>query len=348
MTMRKERITSLLAALDRHRIYVLLALVFAIMPLVAHGFGTVNNLTTVLKSSCLNATVAIGFTLVLICGELDLTIGATLTLGAMLTIGLQPHLGRPGSFLVAVAAGALVGLCNGLIVTKARVNSFIATLGSMTILQGIIYIYSHGASVSVTGPADFRLADFLEKPFVPLLTPRVLITVALVAFAQGVLTWTRTGRNFFLVGGNRETAWFSGVNPARYVVGAFVVSGVSAAVGGALFSLSMCSATSNLGTGCLMDVIAATIVGGTAMTGGKGSVLRSAFAVLTFTAMFNGFNGMGFPSELKILIAGLVLALVVIHEAAAARRHDRARGRRPMLMEELRRKAPPQEKESRT
>jgi ribose transport system permease protein len=110
----------------------------------------------------------------------------------------------------------------------------------------------------------------------------------------------------------------------------------------------MCSATPNLGASCLMDVIAATIVGGTAMTGGKGSVLRSALAVLTFTAMFNGFNALGFPSELKILIAGLVLALVVVYEAAAARRHEKARGRRPMLMEELRRKAPAQEKEIRT
>lgn len=348
MTMRRRQLAALLAALDRHRIYVLLALVFGIMALAAPGFCAVNNLTTVMKAACLNATVAIGFTLVLICGELDLTVGATLTLGAMLAIGLQPHLGWPGSFLAAVAAGALVGLCNGLIVTKARVNSFIATLGSMTILQGIIYLYSHGASVSVTGPADFRLADFLERPLVPMLTPRVLVTVALVAFAQAFLTRTRPGRNFFLVGGNRETAWFSGVNPARYVIGAFAVSGAGAAIGGALFSLSMCSATPNLGAGCLMDVIAATIVGGTAMTGGKGSVLRSALAVLTFTAMFNGFNSLGFPSELKILIAGLVLALVVVYEAAAARRHEKARGRRPMLMEELRREPPPQKGESGT
>jgi ribose transport system permease protein len=333
--MRSERIMALLGALDRHRIYVLLALVFATMPFVATGFCTGNNLTTVLKSSCLNATVAIGFTIVMICGELDLSIGATLTIGAMLAIGLRTPLGLPGCLAAAIAAGALVGLVNGLIVTKARVNSFIATLGSMTILQGLIYIYCHGSSMSITGAADLNLADFLEEPLVPLLTPRVLITVVLVALAQVYLTWTRPGRNVFLVGGNRETAWFAGVNPVRYVIGAFVASGVFAAVGGALFSLSICAATPNLGTSCLMDVIAATIVGGTAMAGGRGSVLRSALAVLTFTALFNGFNLLGFQNELKVLLAGVVLALVVVYEAVVVQRHERSRGQRPDLLAEL-------------
>lgn len=333
--MHRKQAVPIWAVVDRYRIYLLMALVFSVMSLAAPGFLNLNNLTIVMKSMCLNATVAIGFTLVLICGELDLSIGTTLTLGAMLTIGLQPHVGWGGSLLAAILSGAIVGWVNGLVVTRARISSFIATLGMMTIMQGVIYIYSHGSSVSVTGAADFRLADFLESPLVPLLTPRALITVTLVVLAQWFLTHTRPGRNFFLVGGNKQTAWFSGVSPDRYVVSAFVVSGITAALGGALFSMGMCSATPNLGASCLMDVIAATIVGGTAMTGGRGNVLRSAFAVLTFTAMFNGFNCLGFPSEFRILVAGLVLALVVVHEAVASLRHERTKGRRPTLMDEL-------------
>jgi ribose/xylose/arabinose/galactoside ABC-type transport system permease subunit len=333
--MNRKRGNRLLVFVDRYRIYLLLAAVFAVMSLVAPRFLNPLNLTIIMRSTCLDATVALGFTIVLICGQLDLSIGATLTLGAMLAIGLQPVLGWWGSFLAAVAAGAGVGLINGLLVTRSRISSFIATLGTLTIVKGVIYIYCHGSSVSATGDAALARADFLERALVPLLTPRVLATAALVALAQWYLTRTRPGRNFFLVGANQETAWQSGVDPARYVTAAFVVSGVTAALGGALFALSMCSATPDLGDSSLMGVIAATIVGGTTMTGGRGSVLRSAVAVLAFAALFNGFNRLGYGSEIRVLVAGLVLALVVVHEAVAALRHDRTRGRRPVLMDEL-------------
>lgn len=333
--MRNRRLANWAAAVDRHRIYVLLALVFALMACVAPRFLNAFNLTVILKSACLNAVVAVGFTLVMISGELDLSIGASVTLGGMLAVGLQPHLGYAGSVAVALAAGAAVGLTNGLLVMKAKINSFIATLATMTILQGLIYIYSHGATLSVADAGAFQTADFLEKGLAPLITPRILITLTLVLAAQTALSWTRFGRNFFLAGGNKETAWSSGVSPTRTVVAAFTVSGVTAALGGALFCMGMCSATTDLGVGCLMDVITATIVGGTAMAGGRGSVARSAVAVLMFATLFNGFNRLGYSSELKVLVAGLVLALVVVHEAVTARRHERSRGRRPSLMEEL-------------
>ena len=328
----------LLGWIDRYRIYVLLAAVLVCMSAFAPKFLNLYNLTVVMKGASLNALVAIGFTVVMICGELDLSIGSTLTLGAMLAIGLRPALGWPGSFAVAVAAGAAVGLANGLLVTRARINSFIVTLGSLTVVQGLIYTFSHGSSLSVTGAGDFALADFLETPLVPLITPRVLVTLLLAGAFQFLMASTQTGRNVYLVGGNKETAWASGVSPARYVTAAFVLSGLLAALGGALFAMSMSSATTDLGASALMDVISATIIGGTAMTGGKGSVLRSAIAVLAFAALFNGFNRLGLGSEFRIFVAGLVLALVVLHEAWTAYRHAKVKGRRAILMDELRKR----------
>jgi ribose/xylose/arabinose/galactoside ABC-type transport system permease subunit/voltage-gated potassium channel Kch len=256
----------------------------------------------------LNALVAAGFTVVMICGELDLSVSSTLTLGAMLVIGLRPTLGWGGSLLAALGAGVLVGLANGVLVTRARIHSFIATLGTMTVAQGVIYMYSHGSSVSVTGAGDFALADFLETPVLPLLPPRVLVTLVFVVVIQWVLSCTRPGRNLYLVGGSKETAWLAGLNPHAYVTAAFVLSGFCAALGGALFAMGISSATTDLGVSALMDVITATIIGGTAMAGGRGSVVRSALAVLTFAAMFNGFNRLGFGSELRIFVAGLVLS----------------------------------------
>jgi ribose transport system permease protein len=317
------------------RIYLLLAVTLLGMSLWAPKFLNLYNLTIIAKSMSLNALVAAGFTVVMLCGELDLSVSSTLTLGAMLVVGLRPALGWGGSFLVALGSGVLVGLLNGILVTKARIHSFIATLGTMTVAQGVIYMYSHGSSVSVTGAGDFALADFLETPVLPLLPPRVLVTVVFVLVIQGFLSGTRPGRNLYLVGGSKETAWLAGLNPHAYVTGAFVLSGFTAALGGALFAMGISSATTDLGVSALMEVITATIIGGTAMSGGRGSVVRSALAVLTFAAMFNGFNRLGYGSELRIFVAGLVLAAVVLHEAWSRHRHQRRRGRRAYLLEEL-------------
>jgi ribose/xylose/arabinose/galactoside ABC-type transport system permease subunit len=326
----------ILAWADRYRIYLLLAVVAVGLSLIAPRFLNLFNLTVILKSACLNATVAIGFTIVMICGELDLSIGTTLTLGAMLAVGLQPKIGWAGSVAVALAAGLAVGVANGLLVTKARIHSFMATLGTLTIGQGVIYLFSRGASVSVTGASDFALADFLDRPLVPPLTPRVLITIALVACCQLVLARTRAGRNVYLVGGSREAAWAAGINPARYLIAAFALSGFLSALGGTLYAMSISSATNDLGVSALMDVIAATIIGGTAMSGGKGSVTRSAVAVLTFAMLFNGFNRLDLGSEFRILVSGVVLAAVVLGDALSAYRHEQIRGRRAFLMDELR------------
>jgi ribose transport system permease protein len=317
------------------RIYLLFCATLLVMSLWAPKFLNLYNLTIIAKSMSLNALVAAGFTVVMICGELDLSVSSTLTLGAMLVIGLRPTLGWGGSFLVALGSGMLVGWLNGVLVTKARIHSFIATLGTMTVAQGVIYMYSHGSSVSVTGAGDFALADFLETPWLPMLPPRVLVTVGLVAVIQWFLSCTRPGRNLYLVGGSKETAWLAGLNPHTYVTAAFVLSGFTAALGGALFAMGISSATTDLGVSALMDVISATIIGGTAMSGGRGSAVRSALAVLTFAVMFNGFNRLGFGSELRIFVAGLVLAVVVLHEAWSRHRHEQRRGRRADLMAEL-------------
>ena len=336
--MRSERLRRVGSWLGEQRIYVLLAVTMLVLSAWAPKFLNHYNLTVIAKSASLNALVAVGFTVVLICGELDLSIGTTITLGAMLAVGLQPSLGWCGSVAVALVTGVGVGVANGLLVTKLRLHSFIATLGSMTMAQGVIYMYSHGSSVSVTGAADLDLGAFLESPlgvdvpFLSLFAPRTLVTVAVVLLVHWGLTCTRPGRNLFLVGGSKETAWLAGLNPDAYVLGAFALSGFTAALGGALVGMGMSSATTDLGTSALMDVISATIIGGTAMSGGRGSVLSSAVAVLTFAAMFNGFNRLGFGSEFRVFVAGLVLAGVVLQEAWARARHERTRGRRSDLL----------------
>ncbi len=337
--MRRSGRSSLLALGDKYRIFILFVAVFGVMSLAAPKFFNVFNFTTILNAVTMNATVAIGFTVVMICGQLDLSIGTVITFAGVLTMGLQPALGFAGSIAVALVGGALVGLFNGLLVTKAKINSFIVTLGTMTILQGSIYQFSGGNSISVTTDEVFTISDFLGKNLLPLVTPRVLITLVLVVAVELVLRRTRAGRNFYMVGGNRTTAWLAGIATDRYLVSAFVLSGVTAAIGGVVSVLVSTAATLKLGENSLMYVISATIIGGTAMSGGKGGVLRSVVAILSLEMLYTGIILFGLGNEVKIFLAGLILAYVVLYEAYAVYRHEKTLGQRPELLQELARRA---------
>lgn len=137
------------------------------------------------------------------------------------------------------------------------------------------------------------------------------------------------------MGGNRNTAWLAGINTDRYLIAAFVLSGTLAAIGGVFFAMESSAATLRMGDQSLMYVISATIIGGTAMTGGKGGVFRSFVAVLALEMLYTGVILFGLGNEVKIFIAGLILAAVVLYEAYAYFRHQREIGKRPELIREL-------------
>jgi ribose/xylose/arabinose/galactoside ABC-type transport system permease subunit len=333
--MRRSGRNSLLALGDKYRIYLLFVVVFAFMSFFAPKFFTFQNMTSILNAIAMNATVAIGFTVVMICGQLDLSIGTVITFAGVLCLGLQPVLGFAGAIAVAIIGGGLVGLFNGLLVAKAKINSFIVTLGTMTILQGSIYQFSGGNSISVSTPEAFAISDFLGKNLLPLVTPRILITFVLVAAVEFFLRRTRAGRNFYLVGGNKSTAWLAGISTDSYTVAAFILSGVMAAIGGICSVLVSTAATLKLGEISLMYIISATIIGGTAMSGGKGGVLRSVMAIFTLEMLYTGIILFGLGNEVKIFFAGLILAYVVLYEAYATYKHEKNLGQRPELMKEL-------------
>ncbi len=325
----------LLNVIDKSRIFILFAVVFVFMSLFAPRFFNPFNLTTILRTVSMNSTIAIGFTIVMICGHLDLSIGRIATMAGIVALSLQPQLGYGGSIPVAIAVGAAIGCINGLLVTKAKIHSFIVTIGTMTVLQGLIYTVTGGNSVSLSSPEAFAVSDFLSFPVIPFLPPRVMITVILVALFEVIMRYTRPGRNFYLVGGSRTTAWLAGINTDRVTIGAFMLSGTLAAAGGILFAMESSAATLNMGENSLMYVVSATIIGGTAMSGGKGGVLKSVTAVLTLEMLYTGIILFGFGNEVKIFISGLILALVVLYEAYASYKHERIVGQRPELLKEL-------------
>ncbi len=337
VTMLKKNITkaSMLTFADRNRIYILFIVVFLFMTLFAPRFFNVFNLTTIMRTMAMNATVAIGFTVILIIGQIDFTIGTVITLSGIIGLGLKEYIGFGGSVPVAILAGGLIGLINGLLVAKAKINSFIVTLGMMTILQGAIYTFTGGNTISLSSEDAFAVSDWLSDMIFPLITPRILITIVLVTAASIFMKKTRTGRNFYMIGGNKHTAWLAGINTDKYTISAFILSGVTAAVGGVFFAMESAAATLNMGTSSLMYVISAAIIGGTAMSGGKGGVFNSFVAILMLDVLYNGIILFGLGNEVKIFIAGFILASVVLYEAFAIYKHEKVIGQRPELLKEL-------------
>jgi ribose transport system permease protein len=334
------------AAAYRYRVWLLAAGIFAVMGCVAPNFLSPGNFANILKGTTTNLPAAIAFTIVLVAGQLDLSVGSAMTMGGILTMGLAPELGWAGSFAAALTAGVALGLVNGLLVARTRINSFIVTLGTMIVVYNALAIYCKGGTI----PAEsFALSDFLQHPLVDAgaagggmawltlgLTPRNLIPLVLLALAAGFLRRTPVGRGFYLLGGNPQTAWYSGLPVNAYLVGAFVLSAVLSALGGSLVAASEAAGSLKLGENSLMAIVAAVIIGGTSMEGGKGGVVGTTVALLALTALINGLSCLGAGHEVKLMASGLVLAAVILYDAYWSHRRRRTRGQRKDLLQELR------------
>jgi len=342
-----RRRSTLAALAYRYRVWLLLAGIVVTMSILAPTFRSPQNFASVLKGGGVNLLAGIGFTVVMISGQLDLSIAWMMTLGGALTIGLQPQLGWAGSLGVALLSGVVVGLFNGLLVAKAKINSFIVTLGSMIILENVVQIYCQGKGGTISSPS-FVLSDFFTAPLISVppsrpvlaglagcLTPQILLPFVLLAVLAVLLRQTPVGKGFYLLGGNPQTAWYSGLRVSRYACGAFVISGVLSALGGAVNAISEANANPTMGKGTLMTVVAAAIIGGTSMQGGKGGVVGTAVALIALAALIRGLNCCGQDYEVQLLASGLVLAAVILYDAVDLHLRQRRRGQRADLLAEL-------------
>jgi len=335
MYKKKVKISTLI---NNKRIYIMLVLVSIIMTIIAPNFSTSYNVTTIIKSSCLSALVAAGFTTAMLAGGLDLSVGSVINLGAVVAIYFTNIGGIFLGVIAAMFAGAIVGLMNGFIVTKGKLHPFIVTLGMMTTIKGLLYIITGSCSISLD---NFDVVSFIEARVLFLFTAKSLITIAIIIILALFLTKTRKGRVFYLIGGNPDTAWYAGYKVDRYKLAAFGISGLFAAIGGILFVYSTGVAIPNMGEAGVSPqllVIASSILGGTSMYGGTGSVVKSAVAALTLNTLFSGLSNVGAGYEVQIFSCGLLLAIIVIYEAYSTYKDDLYRGQRKKLLLESKNK----------
>lgn len=323
--------------LDNLRIYILFVLLFLAAVLFAPNFFNLFNLNSLLKASNLYAVMGIGLTLVMLTGHLDMSVQSVMNTGAIVALYMFSKLDMSWgvSIICALLSGAVVGLVNGLLVAKAKITSFIVTLGTMTVMQGAVYLLCSQGSIGVKG--NFEFTDKLTTPILPLLPPITIVTIVLVIAVALMLRYTRLGRNIYMVGGNAETAWLAGINRDRVYIVVFVMSGVLSALAGALFAIGQGAAVPNMGEkgiNPLMVTIASTIIGGTAMSGGKGGVVKSYVATITLQIIFNMLSCMGQGYEVQLFAAGLLLVLIVLYESVSVYQQEKIKGIRRAMMPE--------------
>ncbi|MDR5876646.1 ABC transporter permease [Halomonas sp. CUBES01] len=288
-------------------IWVFVIAIFIFFSFMSEYFLSWGNITNILVQTSTIGLIALGMTLVMINGNIDLSVGATLGLAASLAVGLQ-EFSMTLAILAALGSGMLLGALNGLIVWKTGVNAFIVTLGAMLGVRGLIFLYTGEQSFYAM---NFAFSDFGMSTVGPMPTLAVIFLVCTLIMHL-VLTRTGHGRNTFAVGGNPEASIDAGIRLGRHMMINFIIVGFFAALAGVLLASQMGAATPNLGRDYELWVITAVVLGGTKLTGGYGSIVGTLGGVLAIGILRNGMNLMQVPAFYVLVILGAILISVLI------------------------------------
>ena len=293
-------------------VWILLVLAIVIMGLFKPSFYSIGILSNILVQGTVLGLLAISISMVILLGDINLSTVGTAGFSALMGVmWMKAGLPVPIAILVILIVGALIGLANGLIVTKLKANALIATLAMNMVLQGALLAITGGATISQL-PDSYKFVSQGKIGGFPAL-PIVLIVV----FAVFHVIWERTrfGRALFAVGGNYRAAYIAGINVERVKIGAYVVSGLLSGLAGWLLSGYMGAVTSSFGTTYEMQVIAAAVIGGVSLTGGRGSMLGILAGTLLLTVIQVGLAILGIQSTLITLAGGLMIFVAVLIDA---------------------------------
>ena len=293
--------------LIRHPIWGFVVIIFVFFSFMTQHFFALGNLQNILVQTSFIGMIALGMTLVMINGNIDLSVGATMALAASLSVGLQELVGLFPAVAVGLGAGALLGALNGLIVWKTGVDAFIVTLGAMLGIRGLVFVYTQEQSFF---SMNFAYSDFGASSLlgVPTLAVIFLISTVLVHI---LLSRTVHGSNTYAVGDNREAAVNAGIKVGPHMMINFIIVGFLAAMSGVMLSTQMGASTPNLGMQYELWTITAVVLGGTKLTGGAGSIVGTFGGVLAIGILRNGMNLMQVPAFYVLVILGSILIAVL-------------------------------------
>ncbi|MCK6561958.1 ribose ABC transporter permease [candidate division KSB1 bacterium] len=289
----------------------LLALCLSLWLLTPH-FLTVANLLNIAQQTAINAIIAVGMTFVIISAGIDLSVGSIVAFaGVVLASGLQAGLPIPLAVCAGLAAGWVCGLLNGLLVTLGKLPPFIATLGMMSVARGAALVYAEGRPISGFAP-EFRQIATAEILWVPV---PVIIMICVYAAGSFLLARTKFGRYTYAMGGNEQATRLSGVNVRLHKTLVYGLCGVTSALAAVVLTARLNSAQPIAGIMYELDAIAATVIGGTSLMGGQGSLLGTLVGAFIMGVLRNGLNLLGVSSFLQQIIIGAVIIIAVLIDA---------------------------------
>jgi ribose transport system permease protein len=287
-----------------------LFIMMAIVTMIDIDFIQISNLSNIVRQVSINGLIALGMTFVILTGGIDLSVGSIFALtGAvlakMLMTGVNPLL----AIIITLLLGASLGTVNGLLITKGKLQPFIATLGTVTLFRGITRVFMDGRPI--TG-FNSNLVDSIGRGyFLGIPIPTIILIIAIL------LTWFITrrtvfGKEVYAVGGNEKTAKFSAINVDFVKIKVYAISGFLTTISGIILMSRLNSAQPNAGSGYELDAIAAVVLGGASMSGGKGKIWGTVIGILIIGVLNNGLNMLSISSFYQDVAKGVVILLAVL------------------------------------
>lgn len=286
-----------------------LIVVSILMGFASDSFFSVSNILNVLRQVSVVAILAVGMTFVILTGGIDLSVGAVMALAGTMSAGLMVHFGLPGwvGLLAGIGLGIGLGIFNGLLVAWGRMPAIIVTLATMGIARGIGLIYSGGYPISGL-PSWISWFGVGRIGIIPV---PVIVTVVIYALAWVLLQRTPFGRHVYALGGNELAAKLSGVKTGRVKLAVYAISGLTSGLAAVILTGRLMSGQPNSGVGFELDAIAAVVLGGTAIAGGRGLILGTLIGAVLLGILSNGLNLMGINPYLQDIIRGFIILLAI-------------------------------------
>jgi ribose transport system permease protein len=303
-------------ALAERNLLIILVVMWVFLAIATKGnFSSFANITNLIRQSSINGVVAIGMTLIIITGGIDLSVGSIVGLSGMVYAIMTSTRGefKLSSFwgiLIALAIGALVGLINAIAIHDGKVPAFIATLGMMTLVRGVVMYVSSGRMVTGV-PTEYRQFAVQEFLGIPALAWTWII---LAAFMMLVLKYTKFGRNLYAIGSNEEAARLSGINIRLNIYSFYIVAAIFSGIAGLMLGTRMAAGVPTGGQGYELDAIASVVIGGASLSGGVGTVLGTALGALIIQTIRNGGNLLGVDPFIMQIFIGAIIILAVFFD----------------------------------
>lgn len=307
--------------LGRFHLPLVTALLFAVLLVTIPSFGTTGNLANLLTQASFAGIIACGMTLLIAGGAFDLSVAAIVAVSSVAVATVLPHTSVGGAVVVGLAAGAVLGAINGLVVTRLKIPAFIATLGTYNLFLALAFIWTDGNVIPISSTyfRQFTTASVLGVPVV------FLVFVAVAALSHLLLHRTHFGRALRAAGSNEAATRMAGVNVERVRQLAFVITGLLSGVAAVFLAGLLSSANGTIATGIELNAIAIAVVGGTALRGGSGSLLGTFTAALLIGIVNNALNLLRVEPYWQYVAVGLVLVVALVFGNLRGR-HGKVKG----------------------